>query len=366
MASTFLDVVRANCALSDARDSGVFSLCTLFLRLRNLYKWLHGLEPWQEEEPPVLLDWIARQEAEWERRAGGTFQALPLAGRLLDPFAPADVNRLLGREDGGPVFYGAGYGRSLKAVFFLGRVSCRRTVAGTEVVVLGEEWARELASPFALVQDGMVVCRRQPYRYVLWDWIQEGGATGKRAMRYALARHGLLDASGKLVAERLRGRFEAIVDWELEAVIRHEIGELAPMPLDREGFSRLVRAFAGSPVELVARAVRDLLADTHPEGTLGFIVAQERHSSLGFYVATLDGMRRHLAGELVAACERFFDHSDWDLLAREVARCRQGFVGLAERLAGAADRLSAAEPADRVGSWIEDAVLRPLGLAQGR
>ncbi len=362
--SSFLDAVRANCEISDARDSGVFSLCTLFLRLRNLYKWLHGLEPWQEEEPPVLLDWIAQQEASWDALASADFQRLPLAGRTFDPFAAAEINRLLGQEGREAVFYGAGYGRSLKAVFFLGRIAARRTVAGVEVVVLGEEAARELASPFALVQDGIVVCRRQPYRYALWDWIQEGSAASGRAMRYALAQHGLIDVNGEVAVARLRERFEAVVDWELEAVIRHEIGELTAMPLDHEGFSRLVRAFAASPVELVARAVRDLLADTHPDGTLGFIVAQQRRSSLGFYLATLDGMRRHVAGDLIAACERFLAHDDWDRLGREIARCRQWLSGLAERLARAADRL-AAEPADRVRSLIESEVLRPLGLAQG-
>ena len=37
-----LETIRRNCDISDARDAGNFSLCTLFLRLRNIYKWEIG------------------------------------------------------------------------------------------------------------------------------------------------------------------------------------------------------------------------------------------------------------------------------------------------------------------------------------
>ncbi len=360
MPTAFLDTVRANCAVSDARDNGVFSLCTLFLRLRNLYKWEYGLEPWQEEDPPVLLDWIAQREEAWEELAGQDYRQLPLAGRRLDPFDAAAVNRLL--ADRQPdLFYGSGYGRSLKAVFFVGLIVERRTVAGVPVLVIGTEMARELASPFAMVQDGVVVCRRQSYRYALWDWIQEGYSTGKRALRYALDQYGLIDADGAIAGEQLQDAFDTIVDRELEAVVHHEIGELAPMPLDHDRFAALVRAFPASAVELVTRAVRDLLADTHPDGMLGHIVAQEKKSSLGFYAATLDGMRRHLAGELVAACNRFFDDEDWQALDRQRHRSRQEFLALAERLAELADRLQD-EPKERVQAAIERQILAPLEL----
>ena len=32
-----------------------FSLCGMLLRLRQLYKWEHGLAPWREPEVPAVL-----------------------------------------------------------------------------------------------------------------------------------------------------------------------------------------------------------------------------------------------------------------------------------------------------------------------
>ncbi len=62
MLTPLIDAINHNCAVSDARDNGIYSMCTLFLRLRNLYKWEHGKLPWQEEEPAILLDWIEKKE----------------------------------------------------------------------------------------------------------------------------------------------------------------------------------------------------------------------------------------------------------------------------------------------------------------
>ena len=47
--SRVLDTIRHNCDISDARDNGIYSICNLVLKLRNLYKWEHAIEPWQDE-----------------------------------------------------------------------------------------------------------------------------------------------------------------------------------------------------------------------------------------------------------------------------------------------------------------------------
>ena len=49
-----LKTIKHNCDISDARDNGIYSICTLVLKLRNLYKWEHGLEPWEVEQGFVL------------------------------------------------------------------------------------------------------------------------------------------------------------------------------------------------------------------------------------------------------------------------------------------------------------------------
>jgi len=45
---TLIEEVRLNCDIASAGQAGHFSLCGLLMRLRQLYKWEHGLAPWVE------------------------------------------------------------------------------------------------------------------------------------------------------------------------------------------------------------------------------------------------------------------------------------------------------------------------------
>ena len=60
--ATLIEEVRWNCDIASAGQAGHFSLCGLLMRLRQLYKWEHGLAPWREPEVADALDWIARRE----------------------------------------------------------------------------------------------------------------------------------------------------------------------------------------------------------------------------------------------------------------------------------------------------------------
>ena len=42
---SILQTIRHNCDISDARDNGIYSICNLVLKLRNLYKWEHHIQP---------------------------------------------------------------------------------------------------------------------------------------------------------------------------------------------------------------------------------------------------------------------------------------------------------------------------------
>ena len=50
--------VLHNCNLSDSRHAGLYSICGLAMRLRDLYKWEKGLEPWIEKDSTEILTWI--------------------------------------------------------------------------------------------------------------------------------------------------------------------------------------------------------------------------------------------------------------------------------------------------------------------
>ncbi len=219
--SDLINDVQYNCDISDARDHGIYSLCTMVLKLRNLYKWERGLQPWEEPESVDLLNWIEAKENYWETIADESFRPLSIAGRQFAPLDLEDVNATLN----GTLLYGAGFGRSMKTVFFLAEKLQQRTIEGCPVVILGTEQAREMASPFAMVQDGLIILRKQPLRTFLWDQIQEARSSCKVSLRLALKPYGLLQ-NGGLDQELFKGSLDAIVDQEMDLFLYHEVGEI--------------------------------------------------------------------------------------------------------------------------------------------
>jgi len=357
--SSFLKTVKYNCDISDARDNGIYSICTLVLKLRNLYKWENGLEPWQEPDSPVLLDWIAAKEEYWETIQEKPLLQIPINGKNVDPFQLPKINGYLSSDN---QVYGAGYGRSMKAVFFIAKVLEDRMVEGCPTLILGEEKARELSSPFAMLQDGVIYIRKEPLRFFFWDQIQEIKPSCKIAMQQALSCYGLIKDGCDLDRKKLIDVFDTIIDQELEIFIYHEVGESQKNSLDSDVLKKIISAFPASALELVARAVKDILADTHPKGLLGHILAREKKSSLGFYVSFLDGMRKLLCPEIIEASKQFWGNGDWSLIekARLESRRKNGEIGT--KLQDMCSRLDRGESSEEVRVWAEKNVLAPLGL----
>jgi hypothetical protein len=355
----FFDAVRYNCNVSDARDNGIYSICTLVLKLRNLYKWENCMEPWQEPDSPVLLDWIAAKEDFWENMHDKPFMPLPVRSKTVDPFQLPEINAHLS-SDG--LVYGAGYGRSMKAVFFIAQILEDRVLEGCPVLILGKEEARELSSPFAMLQDGTIIIRKEPLRFFFWDQIQEINPSCRIAMQQALARYDLISAGGSLNREKLIDIFDAIVEQEIDIFVYHEIGESQKNQLDSETLKKIVGAFPATPLELLARAVKDILADTHAKGLLSHIIAREKKSSLGFYISFLDGMRKLLCPEISEASKSFWKNGDWSLVERARKESRKKNEKVAAKLQNLCSRIDGGQPSAELKSWADINILAPLGL----
>jgi len=356
--SSFLKTVRNNCDISDARDSGIYSLCTLVLKLRNLYKWEHELQPWQEPESAELLDWIAAKEDYWETIIGEKFHHLPINGTDVDPFSLQSANELLAKS--GQV-YGAGYGRSMKAIFFIADIIEQKSVEDCPVFVLGKEKARELSSPFAMLQDGIIYIRREPMRFYFWDHIQETIPSCKSAKHHALDSYGVLNEDLNINRDLLIERFDSLIDQETDIFIYHEVGEKHENVLDSDTLKKIISAFPDSAIELLCRSVKDILADTHEMGLISHIIAHRKKSSLGFYRVFLDGMRKILCQDFVDGCAVFWDNEDWDIIEKARQKCRENNLALAEKLNELSRKLDKEEPQNLKG-WTERKILAPLGL----
>ena len=201
--------VRHNCDISDARHAGLFSICGLALRLRDLYKWEHDLAPWQERETSEILDWIGAKETLWEKLAGRDYRRLSLNGERFDPFDTRSLNARLNPRG---FFYGAGYAHSMKPTFFLTDVRFQTALHGCPVYTLGRE---------------------------------------------------------------------------------------------------------------LARALKDLLADTAPQGALRHLGKGRQSAGVGFYVAFLGGLAKKLLPELVTCFGEFARTSDWRLIEQAVSAGHQ-------------------------------------------
>ena len=333
-------------------------MCTMVLKLRNLYKWEHALQPWEEAEAGELLDWIDDKERYWQSLLSREYQNIEVNGQSCDPDDLATINTLLAPQK---LVYGAGYGRSMKAVFFLARQNDSREVAGCPVLILGEPLAREMASPLAMVQDGVIFINREELRYFLWDQIQELRSSCRSAFMHLLRTYDLLNGSG-LDQEKLKKRLELLVDDQMNLLIYHEVGEIKQTTLDHLSFQKVIAAFPSSVIELLCRSLKDVLADTHPEGLLAYTIREKQEASLALYVGLLDGMRKHLFPEIFGAWEDFVQNGNWHGIELARDACRQKNLVYARKIRDLMQSMDDL-PKELIEQRIHQEVLTPLGLA---
>ncbi len=304
--------VLENCDIADSQHAGLFSICGLALRLRDLYKWEKGLDPWIEKDSAEILDWIGDKEQHWDELTEKDFKDITILGNKYDPFDTGGINDLL--EPNG-FFYGAGYARGLKPTFFLATVENKKEVNGYPVYIFGRELARDLMTLPALSQDNSILIRQESAKLFLWDQIFYIKKSGRRALTFALEHFGLR----KQRPEDLHNHLARIVASETETYIYHELGELLDTGFDRNIWRKVIAMFPQTPIEFLARTVKDLLADTSDYGPLRYIIQHRKTTSLAFYVAFIESLTKELFPEIIDAFGEFTQTLNWDVIAQATA-----------------------------------------------
>jgi hypothetical protein len=353
----FIHDIQHNCDISDARDHGIYSMCTMVLKLRNLYKWEKGLQPWEEPEPAELLDWIDVKENYWATIAGESFRPLRASGKTLSPLDLEEINAALNDNT---LLYGAGYGRSMKTVFFLAEKIEQRNCEGCPVIVLGKERAREMASPFAMAQDGLIIIRREALRFFFWDQIQEVRSSCRSSLQHALRSYGVFK-DGTICRELFTSSLDSIVEQEMNLFIYHEVGEILQTTFTSGALGAIIGYFPGTVIEFVGRAVKDILADTHPQGLLSYVIREQRDSSLGFYLTFLDGLRQKLFPEIRNAWQLFVADRDWSHIEQARSSCWERNRLVAEQIQEISLMIGN-DPDELLLSRFNSRILVPLGL----
>lgn len=328
--------IQRNCDISDAHHSGIFSICGLALRLRDLFKWERGLAPWEEGDPAEVLEWIGARETYWEALAGSELCPLPVDGRSVDPFDTQPVNAALA---GHGLYYGAGYGRGLKPTFFLAAIEVEQKIEDCRVYRLGRELARDLLTLPALSQNGTILLRRQSARSMLWDQIAYLPPSGQRPLDAALAACGITDRR----PSELRRNWDALLRLQEVIHLHHELGEVKESGFPRDRWQEMIAAFPLSRIELLARHVKDLLADTHPFGPLCYLGRSGNMAGVGLYLAFTERLTRNLFPELLPAVTEWLRTGDWNLLSPAVAAGRATAKRCADLMVSAYDKAKSSD-----------------------
>lgn len=353
--------IQTNCDISDADHAGLYSLCGLLLRMRDLYKWEHDLVPWEEPEPAALLEWVDEREQYWETAAHRELQPLILGSESFGPFDMTAINLRL-RPLG--LVYGAGYVLGMKPSFFLGELTHSRVLDGLQVDIVGRELARDIYITPAMRQGRQIFARQSAMLFFLWDQILEMRPSARDALYYALDQYGL-DAEALRQSPRiLAPTLHKVAAQELETLIYHEVGEVQERAFDGQVWHEIVSTYANSPVEIFARVVKDLLADTHPEGLLGRIVRHRIASSLGFYVACMRPFTRAVFPEIAEAFRRFRQTDDWSVIDRARANGQEKAEALADQLVELHDAGRERSP-EWARSQIQSRLIEPMGISGG-
>lgn len=313
--------VQHNCHISDARFARNYTLCIYLLKMRELYRWEKGLGQSASLPHDQVGQWLTEREALWETLEEEDFAPLPLAGHEFDPFEDAgELNRRL--QPAGLV-YNSGLGSHGKPLFFLGELADTERRNGAHVLVSGRELARDITAPPAMSRAGTILVRRESLRRMLWERVEEWDwHQRENAMARAMA-HYPFGEDTDLALDRMTAN-------ETEAVILHELGELAAGDLLGPEWEEMVLQVAQTRAEHILRAVRDHLADGL--STLPALLERGPEPSLHFYFANLTGLRQALFPALGEAYRRWTEGGRFGELERTVAEGQDYWSELAEQL----------------------------------
>lgn len=312
------DIVQTNCHISDARFASDYTLCVYLLKMREYYRWEKGLRFGEPLSNDAVGDWLSEREQYWESLEASEFAPLTIDGVSFDPFHTGPINAALAPLG---LVYSGGYGAKSKPLFFLAELEQTLEEDGFRVHVAARELARDLTAPPAMSLDGSIFVRRESLRRMVWEKLEE--------WRWSR----LENALGRAIAgydfdTDLHGALERMTDNEIETLVLHEIGEVRAGALLDPAWHDLLDSFPRSRVELMARAVRDHLADAL--STLPALLARAQSASLHFYIANLNGMRKSLYPGLLAAYDRWVRTGDPDALHAQAEAGRRHWLELAQ------------------------------------
>ncbi|MCB1733586.1 MAG: hypothetical protein H6981_01810 [Gammaproteobacteria bacterium] len=313
--------VQHNCDIADARHGANYSMCVYLMKMREYFRWEKGYGFNATLPKDEVGPWLAEREQRWAELDEDDYQRLPVGDIEVAPFDAETINAALFSQG---LVYSAGLGMQAAEHFFLAELDHHETHGDFTIHVAGRELARDLTSPPAMSQGRNIFLRREAFRRLLWErvetwrWNRADNAMGRAIAAYPFETD--VDAA-----------LDAMTEAELNAALQHEIGEIrAGECLGNDAWRAMLMAISHTPAELIARSVRDHLADALV--TLPALLETGNAPSIHFYVGNLTNMRKHLFPSLVSAYEAWRESNDDKALRILVDRAQGHWLDLAVTL----------------------------------
>jgi hypothetical protein len=312
--------VQRNCHISDARHGGNYSLCVYLLKMREYYRWEKGYQISDPLPRSEVGEWLTSREALWESLAERDYENLDIEGRSYDPFDSDSINAVLAHHG---LVYSGGFGAAATPHFFLGELRQQEDHSEFTLLISGREFARDLTAPPAMTQGKTIYIRRESLRRTLWEKV-DGWAWSKprNAMGRALAQFD--------IGADLDGALDAMTEHQIRSVLLHEMGEVQGGQLLGPDWRVMLAELPHSKAELVARAVKDHLADCLV--TLPHLLDEAEPAALHLYFANLSNMRKALFPALSAAYAQWVDTGSRESIAAAVQRGSMHWLEVAQQI----------------------------------
>ncbi len=219
--------------------------------------------------------------------------------------------------------YSGGFGLHGKPVFFLAELEQHERYEDYDLYVSSKELARDLAAPPGMTQDKCVFIRKESLRRFIWEKIEESTwHKQENPLARALACYDFKNNPDSSL--------DKMTNTEADTILQHEIGEIKAGQLLGEDWEIMLANMPRSHAEIMARAIRDHIADA--VSTLPQLLKNAEPAQMHFYFANLTSMRKVIFPSLMNAYKEWIDHNDLSAIKKLVGKAEKHWLSIAHSM----------------------------------
>ena len=334
--SPLCETVQHNCNIADARHAANYTMCVYLLKMREYFRWEQHYQFGDPLPSQTVGNWLIEREKLWEEIEEQPYRPLTIGTQTFDPFDTDLINEQLLPKG---YVYSSGIGIKATPHFFIGRLLQKQTFDDYKILISNDECARDLTAPPAMTLGDTIFIRRESLQRMLWEkvnewqWTRSQGLMKKALAYYAFDHH-------------LEPSLQQICNVEIDTLIWHEVGETKASTRLGENWRQMLLELSLSRAEIVARAVKDIIADL--VSTLPTLIKEQRLPSLYFYLASQTPMRKQLFPALLKAGVDENHNLKLDAIQQLIKPATEHWYGVASTMLKLFERNGAAAAEDIV------------------